>query len=226
MPFLSPYSCRCFIFDLDGTLIDSKADIAFAVNSTLVRLNLRPIPECRVIEFVGHGMRKLVESAIRESTCMEPDVSLLHRGVTLFPEEYGKHLLDHTSLYQGVRETLDLLSWAVFAVASNKPEVYSRKILKGLGIEHRFCTILGEDSVHRRKPDPAPLLKAMHCCRATPSETAMVGDSAVDIEAGKAAGVITCGVPGGFVPRQELIDAGCDLLLENIGELAHHFRPS
>jgi phosphoglycolate phosphatase len=107
---------------------------------------------------------------------------------------------------------------------TNKPETFSRRILDGLGIGDRFCAVFGGDSVEKRKPEPEALLKAMSQCGAASSETAMVGDSAVDIQAGKAAGVTTCGVLGGFRPREELEAADCDVIIGNLIELGDHFR--
>ena len=217
--------CRLFLFDLDGTLIDSRADIARAVNLALARMEMSTVPEPRLVEFVGYGVRNLIKQTMREAIGSEPEDALIQRGIALYQEEYGNHLLDQTSLYPGVRDALDRLSWARFAVVSNKPERFSRRILEGLGLGGRFCAILGEDSTPRRKPDPASLLQAMACCRAAPSETVIVGDSAVDIAAGKAAGVVTCGVAGGFRPREELEAAECDLIVTSILELADHFCP-
>jgi phosphoglycolate phosphatase len=216
--------CRLFIFDLDGTLINSRADICFALNLALVRMNLPTLPESRVADFVGEGVQKLLERSLSAATGHEPEHALVETAALLFREEYGQHLLDRTRLYAGVTEALDRLPWASFAVATNKPESFSRRILDGLGIGNRFCAILGGDSVRSRKPDPEALLKAMSICNACPSETAMVGDSRVDIEAGKAAAVTTCGVLGGFRSREELESAGCDLLIGNLIELTEHFR--
>ncbi len=216
--------CRLFIFDLDGTLIDSRADIAFALNLMLARMNMAPLHQSRIADFVGSGVPVLVERSLREVTGCEPDSELVENGIVLFKEEYGNHLLDRTRLCYGVCDALDRLAWADFAVVTNKPESFSRRILAGLGIENRLRTILGGDSVQNRKPDPEGLLKAMESCKAARSETAMVGDSAVDIKAGKAAGVATCGVLGGFRPREELETAGCDLIVQNLLELPNHFR--
>ena len=216
--------CRLFIFDLDGTLIDSRADIAFALNLMLARMNMGPLHESRIADFVGSGVPVLVERSLREVTSREPESELVKKGIVLFKEEYGNHLLDQTRFCHGVCEALDRLAWADFAVVTNKPESFSRRILAGLGIENRFRTILGGDSVQKRKPDPEALLKAMQFCKAARSETAMVGDSAVDINAGKAAGVTTCGVLGGFRPREELEAAGCDLIIQNLLDLPDHFR--
>jgi phosphoglycolate phosphatase len=216
--------CRLFIFDLDGTLIDSRADIAGALNLALARMEMPALAEAQIADFVGEGVQRLVERALHEITGRQPGSQVTQNLITLFREEYGQHLLDQTRLYPGAKEALDRLTWASFAVVTNKPEGFSRRILDGVGIGNRFCAVFGGDSVQKRKPDPEALLKAMHACRATPSETAMVGDSSVDIQAGKAAGVTTCGVMGGFRPRQELEAAECDLIIDNLIELANHFR--
>lgn len=225
MSAAAPRPCRLFLFDLDGTLIDSLADITTALNLTLARMNLRPLAQSRVMDFVGSGLQKLIERALGETTGLTPEDDMVRRGVAWFGEEYGNHLLDRTRLFPGVREGLDRLSWARLAVVSNKPENFSRRILEGLGLGDRFYLILGGDSTPARKPDPGALRIAMEGCGASPSETVMVGDSAVDIEAGKAAGVMTCGVLGGFRPRKELEAAGCDIIVQSLIELADHFCP-
>ncbi len=221
----APRPCRLFLFDLDGTLIDSRADITAAVNFALGRMNLPLLHESSIADFVGNGVGPLIERSLREVTGREPDSALIQKGIALFQDEYGNHLLDRTCLYPHVKEGLDRLPWARFAVVSNKPEIFSRRILEGLGIGSRFFIILGGDSIKKRKPDPESLLMAMKYCRVPASLTAMVGDSAVDIQAGKAAGVTTCGVLGGFRSRAELENAGCDLMIESLLELAVHFRP-
>jgi phosphoglycolate phosphatase len=212
-------SLSLFIFDLDGTLIDSKADIACGLNIALARMNIQSLPIPKVAEFIGDGLQKLVERALRETTGRKPETEQMQECIALFSEEYGLHLLDQTKLFPCVVETLDQLSWAKFAVLSNKPEGFSRRILDGLKIASRFQTILGGDSTDARKPDPAGVLRAMELCEAVPSETMMVGDSPVDIEAGKAAGTYTCGVAGGFRSKEQLEAAGCDLLVHNLIEL-------
>jgi len=220
----APLPCRLFLFDLDGTLINSRADIALALNLMLAHMNMGPLQQSRIADFVGSGVPTLVQRSLRAVTGREPESELVEKGIVLFQEEYGNHLLDQTCLCYGVCEALDRLAWADFAVVTNKPEGFSRRILAGLGIENRFRTILGGDSVQKRKPDPEALLKAMQSCKASRSETVMVGDSAVDIQAGKAAGVATCGVLGGFRAKEELEAAGCDLIIENLLKLPDHFR--
>ncbi len=225
MALYAPIPCRLFLFDLDGTLIDSKADIACAVNLALARMNMQPLLESQIAGFVGDGVQKLMERTLWKVTGRRPEGSLIQKAVALFRDEYGQHLLDHTCLYPDVEEGLSHLPWANFAVVSNKPESYSRRILEGLGIADRFCAILGGDSTHSRKPDPSSLLAAMDYCRAVSSETAMIGDSAVDIAAGKAAGAVTCGILREFRQKEYLETAGCDLIIENLGALSKCFCP-
>jgi len=222
----SPRPCSLFIFDLDGTLIDSSRDIALSINLALSRLNFEPIPQARILEFVGEGVHKLVERALREVTGGEPSPERTAAAVELFLEAYEAHMLDSTRLVDGALEALDGLAWGRFALVSNKPERFSRRLLRELGIAGRFCAILGGDSLPLRKPDPAPLLLAAEQCGAAPSDSVMVGDSAVDVIAGKAAGVFTCGIAGGFRGREELERAGCDLIISGISELPRHFRPA
>ena len=218
--------CRLFLFDLDGTLIDSRSDITYSVNLTLARMNMPQLHESRITDFVGNGMQVLIERTLRESTGVQPESFLVQEGIKLFEEEYATHLLDRTYLYPHVEEALDRLSWAKFAVVSNKPEVFSRSILDGLGVGSRFSIILGGDSTPKHKPDPASLLMAMGFCKIHASLTAMVGDSPVDMQAGKAAGVTACGVLGGYRPAKELEAAGCDLIVDNLLDLADHFCPA
>jgi phosphoglycolate phosphatase len=215
--------CRLFLFDLDGTLIDSRSDITNSLNFTLARLGLPSLAESQVADFVGDGVHKLLERALRETSGRDPSNPSIQEGVSLFKEEYSRHLLDQTRLFPHVKEVLDSLFWARFAVVSNKPESFSRRILEGLDIANRFSIILGGDSTRNCKPHPESLLKAMDFCGALPPETAMVGDSAVDIRAGRAAGVITCGILGGFRSEAELRAAGCDLIIHDLSELTRHF---
>jgi phosphoglycolate phosphatase len=225
MPGKTPLPRRLFLFDLDGTLVDSRDDIAYSLNAALVRLNLPPLPPPKIGDFVGEGVQKLIQRALREVTGAEPAGEQARVAAQYYLEEYNAHLLDSTHLYEGVRAALSRLPWALFAVVTNKPERFSRRILDGLGIGERFCAIVGGDSIPQRKPDPAPLRDAMSRCRVPAAESVMVGDSAVDVYAGKAAGIFTCGVTGGFRSRAELESAGCDLILSSLLELPDYFCP-
>jgi phosphoglycolate phosphatase len=225
MPSPFPRPSRLFLFDLDGTLIDSREDIARSLNLALTRAGLRPLPASRIASFVGNGVRRLVERSLQAILDEEPSDPAVLRVMELYLEEYGRHLLDTTCLLQGVKETLERLDWASLAVVTNKPERFSRRILSALGIGHRFRLILGGDSMPLHKPDPAPLLEAMARCGAASHETVMVGDSPVDIHAGRAAGTITCGIAEAEADREKLRSAGCNLLVRDIRELVLYFGP-
>lgn len=220
------HSGRLFLLDLDGTLIDSRTDLALSVNLALERMGLGRIGQERVTRFVGDGARALIQRALEESSGRAPDPGRLDRGVALFLEEYGRHLLDNTTLYPGARAAIESMDWARWAVVTNKPETLSLGILDGLGLRERFDAVIGGDSVPPfRKPDPEPLLEAMRRCGVPAAETVMVGDSPVDVEAGKAAGVITVAVTRGYRDRSEIEPLRPDLLVETIAELPRHFSP-
>ena len=107
----SPLPCRLFLFDLDGTLIDSNADIASAVNLALGRMNMRPLPEYQISEFVGDGVQKLIERSLRKAANRQPEDALIQEGVAFFRDEYGDHLLDRTCLYADVEGGLNRKSY-------------------------------------------------------------------------------------------------------------------
>ena len=187
------------VFDLDGTLIDSSADLAAAVNATLARIapGTPPLPLDRVRSLVGHGAGALVARALAEA-------GLAHRPEDVLPaflEVYRGRMLDETSLYPGVAEGLEALRGYTLGVLSNKPGDMCRAILEGLGVAGRFARICGPEDVPRRKPDPAGLLWLMGEAGAGAQSTAMVGDSAVDVRTGRAAGVLTVGVSYGLDPE-------------------------
>jgi len=225
MPPRLPHPCRLFLFDLDGTLIDSVPDIATSVNLALSRMQLGALDAGRIASFVGDGVRKLIERSLREVLEREPEESLVLDAVELYQQEYALHLLDSTQLFPGVRETLARLSWGRLAVVSNKPEGFSKRILEALGVLGCFCTVIGGDSMAERKPDPAPLHEAVRRCGVTAGDAVMIGDSVVDVRAGRAAGIITCAIAREESARRALVLAGCDLVLGDFSELAECFCP-
>jgi phosphoglycolate phosphatase len=187
------------VFDLDGTLIDSTADLAAAVNATLARLApaAPPLPVDRIRSFVGHGATRLLERALAEA-------GLPHRPqdvLPLFLEVYRAGMLNETALYPGVAEGLQALEGDVLAVLTNKPGDMARAILAGLGVASRFAHICGPEDVPAKKPDPAGLHWLMANAGVAPGAAAMVGDSPVDVRAGRAAGILTVGVSYGLDPE-------------------------
>ncbi len=221
----SSFPCRMFLFDLDGTLIDSRDDIGRAVNATLTRLDRSLLPMPVVLRLVGDGVELLMRRALHEVDGQEPDQDLTNTAVRLLMEEYRNHLVESTSLYAGVRETLDTLRHVHTGVITNKPEDLARRVLAEFGLAGHFHVVLGGDSLPRRKPDPAQLLEALARCSVSPTETVMVGDSPTDVVAGKAAGVHTCGFSGGFRTRDEIQAAGPDVIVDRFADLLRYFRP-
>jgi phosphoglycolate phosphatase len=184
-------------FDLDGTLIDSRADLAAATNHVLRSFALPEIPPRAVYTLVGEGARRLVERALGDA-----DDAIVDAGVERFLAYYGEHLLDHTVLYPGVDAVLTSLAGQGIAlsVLSNKPEGYSRTVLDGLGVSHRFQALVGGDSLSSRKPDPTGLESLRRLTATAPERMLLVGDSAIDVATAANAGVDFCGVGWGFDP--------------------------
>jgi phosphoglycolate phosphatase len=207
---------RLLVFDLDGTLVDSSRDIAAAANAAVRRVTpgFAPIPLDAILSFVGEGARVLVER------CLDHVGSALSADEVLpvYLECYAARLLDSTRLYPGVAEALDALVGPALAVLTNKPGDMSRAILEGLGVGARFARVWGAGDVAARKPDPAGLLDLMADLGAPAPETWMVGDSATDVGAARAAGVRVAGVTWGFHPGA-LRAARPDRLLDDPGEL-------
>jgi phosphoglycolate phosphatase len=196
---MSWQAIRLVVFDLDGTLVDSIGDIATALNAALAQITpgVPALPVPRVRAFVGDGARLLVARGLEAAGLQVA----LDEALPVFVDAYRRHLLDTTTLYPGVRETLERLSTRRLAVLTNKPGEMSRAILSGLGVARRFFRIVGGDDAPRHKPDPQGLLELMRVCDCTAEETMIVGDSAVDVRTGRAAGVRSVGVTYGFAPH-------------------------
>jgi phosphoglycolate phosphatase len=185
------------IFDLDGTLIDSRADLTAAVNHVLRGLALPELAPEVIVGYVGDGARLLVQRALGAAHHDRADEALRQ-----FMAYYGAHLLDRTRPYPGVPEMIAALAndGATLAVLSNKPEAMSRAILDGVGLSARFVAVLGGDSLPARKPDPAGVHYLWAVTGVDAEATLVVGDSPVDLHTAQAAGVDFCGVAWGFAP--------------------------
>lgn len=205
---------RLLIFDLDGTLIDSKLDLALSVNATRAELGLGPIPHDLISTYVGHGATTLICRALGEHAC-DGEVE---RALAIFLDYYRLHMLDNTVAYPGVVEALEELRDKRLAVLTNKPVVFSREILAGLGIARYFSFIYGGNSFEQKKPDPMGVRKLMTDLNASPRQTLIIGDSDTDILTGRNAGVWTCGVTYGF-GAHTLAAVPPDLVLDDLREL-------
>jgi phosphoglycolate phosphatase len=208
---------RLLVFDLDGTLVDSSRDIAAAVGAALARVSpgAPAVPFEAVLSFVGEGARLLVERSLRHAGLDLPADDVL----PVYLDCYRERLLDTTRLYPGIADSLEALGGTTLAVLTNKPGDMSRAILDGLGVASRFARVWGAGDVPSRKPDPAGLQLLMAGLGAKPAETWMVGDSAADVGAARAAGVRVAGVTWGFHPVA-LRAAGPDRLVDLPAALA------
>ncbi len=184
---------RLLIFDLDGTLIDSKRDIAKSVNLTFRDLGLPEKPNETIYGYVGNGVRKLILDAV-EST----DVRLIDRALEIFRGHYMDHLLDETRLYEGISEVLDHYRQTKMALVTNKPYDYAKKIMEGLGVDKAFDFIIGSEAHTQLKPHPEMILKTLAFLDTPISDAVMIGDSLNDIYAARSAGVRSCAVAYGF----------------------------
>lgn len=207
---------RLVVFDLDGTLVDSSRDLATGINAALARVapGTSPLPESVVRAFIGSGARNLVARSVAAAGIPRTPDEVL----PVFLEEYGRVLLETTRPYPGVEETLDALRDRALAVLTNKPGDMSRALLEGLGMAHRFFRVVGGDDGAARKPDPAALRELMREAVALPEETVHVGDSAIDVQTGRAAGALTVGVTYGF-DRESFRTDPPDVLLQRMEDL-------
>lgn len=204
------------IFDLDGTLIDSKLDLAHAVNATRAYMGLEPLPHELIATYVGNGAPVLIRRALGPAAPQD-DVD---RALEYFLAYYREHMLDYTRLYDGVPETLSRFAAAgrKLAVLTNKPVRVSNEILKGLGIRGHFFQVYGGNSFEEKKPSPIGIRTLVQEAGAGLGETLMVGDSAVDIRTARNARVRSAGVTYGFQP-ETLRDTPPDYLLDTFREL-------
>lgn len=215
------------IFDLDGTLIDSIIDITNAINYAIKPYNIEPLTPDETISLVGEGITRLMEKIIEDrqqfkssglSNCMEQSQPV-ERDVLVskFLEYYSAHILDNTTVYPGVKETLEGLKGYKKAVISNKRENLSIKLLNELGLLQYFDLVIGSDTTPERKPSPLPILYVLSKLNIKNNEAVIVGDSNFDIDAGKKANIKTIAVTYGYRPAKSL--KGADFLIGSMDEL-------
>ena len=205
---------KLIVYDLDGTLVDTRKDISEAANQMRARMNLPPLSEQEICGYVGLGLQRLVEGCLNTTEPVK-----IEEGVRIYRSFYTQHLLDHTVLYPGVTQVLEHFRSRRQAVITNKPDPYSHRILEALGVAGFFTQIIAGNSGWPKKPDSASLVALMRAEGAEPDRTVFVGDSPIDMETGARAGAVTVGMVQGFCGRKELETSGPDHLLEGFPEL-------
>lgn len=176
------------IFDLDGTLIDSRADLANAVNFALESAGRERKDNSEIISHVGNGLHDLLVDVLGSH-----NPTLIEQATKSFEEFYGEHCVDETVLYDDVSSFLrQIKDHLRLGIVTNKPKVFADKILKGLKIDRYFDVVIGGECFDQRKPHPQPIFEALKKLGSPSSSTLMVGDGAQDIQAGRSAEVQTC----------------------------------
>jgi len=217
-----PHSMQLVIFDLDGTLIDSRLDLIHSVNAMLRHLGRPELPGDVVASYVGDGAPMLVRRALGDPK----DEKVLNDALEYFLAYYKKHKLDHTTVYAGIPEVLQQIqsngSQRKMAVLSNKPVNPSRAIVDALGLGRFFTHVYGGNSFETKKPDPLGIRTILKEAGVTPEQALIVGDSSIDVLTGRNAGLATCGVTYGFAPHT-LGEVQPDVMVDSPQELGELF---
>jgi len=211
------------VFDLDGTLIDSRQDLCNSVNAALLNFGLKPLPDAMIAGYIGDGAAMLIRRALTIPGELPPgqelDEGLFNEAFAFFLTYYRAHKLDYTTVYPGVMDSLEALKTLPdgqqrpMAVLTNKPVGPARAICDGLGLSEYFFSIYGGDSFQTKKPDPMGLMTLMGEAGVTAEQTLMVGDSDVDIRTARNAGVWTMGCSFGLAP-ETLHEAEPDVVVD------------
>ena len=207
-----------FMFDLDGTIANTGPDLVDAVNHTRAYFAFPPLAADVVYAHVGRGVEYLLKHSLPEETSVN-----FTEVMAVFLDRYQSHLLDKTVLYPHVHDVLDYFSDKRNVVVTNKIHRLAVAVLRGLGVEDRFDMIVGGDSGPEKKPSPALLNSVLQQCAVDPRRALMIGDGDTDVEAGRRAGVLTCGVTYGLGNKDDLIAARPDYLIDGLEHLPRYF---
>ena len=211
---------RALIFDLDGTLIDSKLDLIHSVNAMLREMGRPELEAATISGYIGHGAPQLVARAM-SGTATEEE---LKQALQFFLGYYEEHKMDNTRAYPGVAETLEKLKGLPLAVLTNKPERISVRILKSLGLAEHFRAIYGGNTFESKKPDPYGARRILSEFGVAAGETAIVGDSEVDVQTARNAGTLAAAVNYGFGVHDRTAHPA-DFYLETFAELTKFVTP-
>jgi phosphoglycolate phosphatase len=211
-------SVDLMIFDLDGTLVTSGPDIAASVNDTLATLGLPAIEEAMILEFVGDGVKKLIERSLGPALQVRIEEALI-----IFSRHYEEHMLDTTTLYPGVIEVLRHFHEKKKVVLTNKRHRFAAAMINALRLTHCFDDILGADSTPYIKPDARLAGLLLTRFGARPDRTVIIGDGVNDILLAKHAGLLSCALLNGLTGRETLLNLKPDYSCEHLPEITRIF---
>lgn len=224
--FTSPLAVKVVIIDLDGTLIDTAPDIVASANAMLLELGMPSHDHEVITGWIGNGAARLVKRALTGEMDGEPDKALYDRAYLLFFQHYAQRVSRESVPYPGVAEALAKLRQQGFRLVcvTNKPEAFTLPLLRDVGLQHHFELVLSGDQLPARKPDPLPLLHACEHFGIEPTEAVLVGDSASDAQAARAAGMPAICVTYGYNRGVDVRDLGPVAVIDSLLELPSHIR--
>jgi phosphoglycolate phosphatase len=221
------HTAKLLIFDLDGTLIDSREDLANSINAMLIHFGKKELPHEVIASYIGDGAPMLVRRSLGDPD----DEGYVQDAVLYFMSWYREHKLDNTYVYDGVKDALNAIQKSrdgassqptqalKMAVLSNKPVGPSRAIVEALGLGQYFFQVYGGNSFHTKKPDPIGVQTLQEEAGVSADETIIIGDSDIDVLTARNAGIYSVGVTYGLAPHT-LEDAPPDVLIDKPHELA------
>ena len=211
---------RALIFDFDGTIVDTAPDVLTCANLTLRKLGMRPITLEQARRSIGPGPDNFARIVLPEG-----EQDRFDEFIDIFRQFYHEHCLDRTRPFPGVPEMLAELEGFPKAIATNKPKIYTTKILDALDLSQFFDVVIGPDDVARLKPAPDMLLAAASALEVPPARALMVGDTDNDVLAARAAGMKVCAVTWGYSPLEVLLKSSPDFLIHEPAELLKIVAP-
>ncbi len=200
------------IFDLDGTLIDSRKDIIDSLNHTLKEVGLEEMSVEVMRGYIGMGRDRLISDALGHTAAPE----MVRKVTEIFAEYYKEHMFDTTRLFPGARDVLEYLKGKTLMMVTNKNRELTVETLRRFGIEKYFHRVVGGDDTNCRKPNACPINNLLSGMNIPKDKAIMIGDSDIDVKTGKLAGIITCGLTWGIGRKEDIEKAGPDYLLDDI----------
>jgi phosphoglycolate phosphatase len=212
---------KMILIDVDGTLVDSVPDLAYCVDVMMVRLGRAPYGETAVRDWVGNGVERLVRRALVGQLEGEPTDADFDRAYPIFLDLYAENTSKRSVLYPGVREGLDWLRAAGYALGcvTNKAAQFTEPLLKDLGVRDFFDIVISGDTLPKKKPDPLPLLHAAEYFGVAPADSLMIGDSVSDVSAARAAGFGIVCMSYGYNHGEDIRLANPDAVIDSMVEL-------